>query len=71
MSPYATHAYDTVWTIAQALESLIDGYGINTNPENELNGSSAFQGQNVTSKLMDVISGLSFDGLSVSVYFIK
>lgn len=58
MSPYATSAYDTVWTVALTIANLF------RHNDTDL-GSVPYRDAN---EVMKAVEGLMFEGLSVSLY---
>ncbi|XP_033742389.1 gamma-aminobutyric acid type B receptor subunit 2-like [Pecten maximus] len=63
MSPYATSAYDTVWTVALTLRELLQ------NPNRQLNTVPYDDARGLVTEMMATLEYLTFDGLSGPVSF--
>lgn len=65
LSPYATSAYDAVWTIALTINETFQKWKDN-NSSLDITNFDYKNGKDIMIELRDVMQNLSFEGLSVS-----
>ena len=66
LSPYATSAYDTVWTMALTIKETLRHWKENSSSHN-ISQFDYDDGEYIMADLRRVMQNLSFDGLSVSL----